>query len=192
MSSKQQSLKVGEKVLFGIFGVFLVAAVIGYIILEVVRFNSEKPIFETKTHFALSEEGKLGSRLFRESRCTSCHRAMRNGTNMGLNLDGVGSKRTKEWLYEFMLDPERVYGSRTLDHGLRPKEAAYVADMPKEELHAIAVFLSELRSEQGSASAPMPPDGQSKFIDNMVKTFAPDDWKEKYEDVRDRPQGAEQ
>lgn len=186
--AKGQSLKVGEKVLFGVFGVFVVAAVIGYIILETVRLNSEKPLFEIKTSFALSEEGKLGSRLFRESRCTACHRAMRNGTNMGLNLDGIGSRRTQEWIYSFLINPEGTYETETFDHSVtRPREAGYVAEMPRDELKAISVFLSELRSEQGSASAPMPPEGKSEFIDGMLKTFAPEDWKDKYQDIRDRP-----
>ncbi len=186
MSSKKQMLKTGEKVLFGIVGVFVVLAVIAYIILESVRMSSDKPMFETKTSYDFSEQGSIGSALFRESRCTSCHRALRNGTNMGLSLDGVGSLRTYDWLYNFLKNPEQTYGSTTLDHGEAPKEAAYVARMPDDQLQAIARFISELKAEQGSASAPVPPDGRSEFIDNMVKTWAPKEWKEKYSDVRDK------
>ncbi len=186
MSSNKKSLKTGEKVLFGIAGVFIVLAVIAYIILEMYRLSSDTPIFETKTSFDFSEQGAVGSALFRESRCTSCHRALRNGTNMGLSLDGVGSLRTPEWLYKFLKDPEQTYGAPTLDHGAAPKEAAYVSKLPDEDLRAIAQFISELKAEQGSASAPVPPDGRSEFIDNMVKTWAPKEWKEKYSDVREK------
>jgi cytochrome c553 len=186
MSSNTKSLKTGEKVLFGIAGVFIVLAVIAYIILEMYRLSSDTPIFETKTSFDFSEQGAVGSALFRESRCTSCHRALRNGTNMGLSLDGVGSLRTPEWLYKFLKDPEQTYGAPTLDHGAAPKEAAYVSKLPDEDLRAIAQFISELKAEQGSASAPVPPDGRSEFIDNMVKTWAPKEWKEKYSDVREK------
>ena len=186
MSSNKKSLKTGEKVLFGIAGVFIVLAVIAYIILEMYRLSSDTPMFETKTSFDFSEQGAVGSALFRESRCTSCHRALRNGTNMGLSLDGVGSLRTIEWLYNFLKDPEQTYGAPTIDHGAAPKEAAYVSKLPDEDLRAIAQFISELKAEQGSASAPVPPDGRSEFIDNMVKTWAPKDWKEKYSDVREK------
>ncbi|KPJ90912.1 MAG: hypothetical protein AMJ55_12785 [Gammaproteobacteria bacterium SG8_15] len=186
MSSNKKSLKTGEKVLFGIAGVFIVLAVIAYIILEMYRLSSDTPIFESKTSFDFSEQGAVGSALFRESRCTSCHRALRNGTNMGLSLDGVGSLRTSEWLYNFLKDPEQTYGAPTIDHGAAPKEAAYVAKLPDEDLRAIAQFISELKAEQGSASAPMPPDGRSEFIDNMVKTWAPKEWKDKYSDVREK------
>lgn len=184
--SVKKSLKVGEKVLFGIFGVFIVLATVSYIVLEIVRSRSDEPMFKVRTHYDLSAQGEHGSVVFRESRCTSCHRALRNGTNMGLNLDGVGSKRSREWLYQFLKHPEKTYTSRTLDHGASPKEAAYVAQMPDESLQAIATFLSELRSDQGSASSPVPPPERSAFIDNMLKAWAPDSWKEKYQDVREK------
>lgn len=182
---KRNPLKIGEKILFGIFGIFIVLATVSYIVLEIVRSSSPEPMFQVRTHYDLSTLGETGSRIFRESRCTSCHRAMRNGTNMGLNLDGVGSKRTAEWLYQFLTQPEANYPTRTLDHGARPKEAAYVAELPDESLKAIATFLSELRSDQGSASSPMPPPEKSAFIDNMLKAWAPESWKEKYQDVRE-------
>lgn len=191
MASKQ-SLKQGEKILFGITIVFIVAAVIGYALLETYRLRADKPIFASKTHYNLSPLGKRGSELFRVSRCTACHRAMRNGTNMGLSLDGVGSRRDREWLYRFLRDPEATYGAPTVDHGYPPKEAAYVASLPKEDLMALATFISELKADQGSASAPVPPAGRSPFIDNMVSTFAPEEWKEKYRDVRDKPAPGEQ
>lgn len=182
--SKKQTLKQGEKILFGIVGVFIVIATISFAGLEVIRARSDKPMFETKTSFSLSPVGLEGSRVFRESACTSCHRAMRNGTNMGLSLDGVGSRRTLEWLEQFLSNPEQAYETVTIDHGNPPKEAAYVAAMPVDQRHAIAVFLSELRAEQGSPSAPMPPAGRSEFIDNMVEVWAPAEWKDKYKDIR--------
>lgn len=180
----KQSLKQGEKILFGIAFAFIVVAVISYALLEVIRQRSDKPMFEARTHYDLTAEGRRGSVLFRKHGCTSCHRAMNNGTNMALSLDGVGSARTEAWLYDFLRYPEKTYGSPTVDHGAPPKEAAYVANIPDKELEAIATFISELKSDQGSSSAPEPPEGRSDFIDNMLKDFAPNGWKEKYQDVR--------
>jgi len=164
--------------------------VIAFIIMQIVMATSDKPMFETKTHASLSKEGQLGSRLFRENGCTTCHRALRNGTNMGrtADLDGIGSRRSLDWLYAFLTDPAKTYGSETIDHAPGQRSAAYVALMPKEDLHAIATFLSELISDQGSSSAAIPPKGDSPFIDSMVKTWAPKDWKDKYKDVRDDPE----
>ncbi len=185
MGSKQ-GLKPGEKILFGIFGVFCVAAVIGYAVLEYVRLNSDKPLFEANTHYVFTEEGLRGSVIFRESGCTSCHRAMRNGTNMGLNLDGSGTRRTEQWLLDFLQRPEEMYGYPTVDHGQPPKEAASTSTMAESDQRAIASFLYGLKSEQGSPSSPLPPKGDSQFIDNMVKMMAPSDWKDKYQDIRER------
>lgn len=187
MSNKKQFLKTGEKVLFGIVGVFILLAMIAYIVLESVRLNSDKPMFQVKTNYEFSKQGSIGSALFRQSGCTACHRALRNGTNMGLSLDGVGSVRSYEWIYNFLKNPEQTYGAPTIDHGAPPKEAANVSHLPDENLKAIAMFISELKADQGSASAPVPPEGRSEFIDNMVKTWAPKDWKEKYSDVRVKP-----
>jgi len=184
--AKKQSLKTGEKVLFSIVAVFIVLALIAYIAMETVRLSSDKPMFVSKTSYNFSPEGAKGSALFRTSRCTSCHRALRNGTNMGLSLDGVGSVRSYDWLYQFLKDPEATYVAKTLDHGEFPKEAAYVMAMPDKDLQIIARFISELKAEQGSSSAPMPPEGRSEFIDSMVKAWAPPEWDEKYTDIRDK------
>lgn len=183
----KQSLKQGEKILFGIAIVFVTFAVIAYVALETYRLKVGGQIFEETTHFTLSEAGHRGSEVFRERRCTSCHRAMRNGTSMGLTLDGIGSRRSRQWIEDFLRDPEATYSARTFDHGYPPKEAAYVSALPSDELTLLATFLSELRSDQGSASAPVPPSEDSAFIDNMLRLFAPESW-ERYGDVRERGQ----
>lgn len=189
--AKKQPLKSGEKILFIIFGVFFMLAVIAYIGLETYRMNSDTPMFQQTTHFDFSEIGKVGSEVYRVNRCNSCHRALRTGTSMGLSLDGIGSKRSLEWLESFLVEPEKAYGSPTLDHGLPPKEAAYTANLSEEDRHAIAVFLSELRADPGSSVAKTPPPERSEFIDNMVKVWAPEEWHEKYDDIRDKPKSAE-
>ena len=147
MSNKKQSLKSGEKILFGIVVVFIGLAVIAYAGLETYRMSRTEPMFVSKTHYDFTEEGRVGSRLFRKSGCTACHRALRNGTNMGLSLDGVGSVRSLDWLVAFLTDPEKAYGAKTIDHGPAPKEAAYVAQLPEQDRHAIAVFISQLKAE---------------------------------------------
>lgn len=182
----KQPLKSGEKILLSVFGVIFVAAMLGYAAIETVRMKSDKPMYAQTTFFDFSEDGKKGSTLYREANCNSCHRAVREGTSMGLSLDGVGSRRTREWIEEFLANPEKAYGQPTIDHGSPPKEAAYVANFPPEKRHLIATFLSELKATKGSPSAEGPPPGDSQFIDAMVKAWAPDSWKDKYQDIRER------
>ncbi len=184
----QPPLKTGEKIMFIVAGAFVLLALLGFIAMLIIQSKSDKPLFETKTHFELSEEGKKGSEAFRLNGCTTCHRALRNGTNMGrtAELDGIGSRRTLQWIEAFLADPEKNYGAPTVDHGATPKRADYVSRLPAETRHQIAVFLSELKSERGSSTAEAPPEGRSEFIDSMVKTWAPAEWKEKYRDVREK------
>ncbi|MDH5256932.1 MAG: cytochrome c [Gammaproteobacteria bacterium] len=183
---KSQPLKSGEKILFIVFGVFFVLALIAYLALESIRLTSEEPMFKPTTFFDFSDVGAEGSKIYREARCNSCHRALRAGTSMGLSLDGIGSKRSLQWLETFLVDPESVYEGETLDHGLPPKEAAYTGRLSEDHRHKIAVFLSELKADPGSSVSKRPPPEHSAFIDNMVKMWAPKEWSEKYTDIRDR------
>jgi hypothetical protein len=185
-------LKTGEKLLFIVAGLFVLFGIIAFAIMQYVMATSDTPIFEQKTHYNLTDDGQKGSLIFRVSTCTECHRAMRGGTNMGNDLDGIGSKRSLEWIESFLRDPEATYGHVTLDHGPKPKQAYFVAEMPEEKRRLMAVFLSELISDQGSSSSPVPPKGESPFIDSMVKTWAPEAWKEKYTDIRDEPNHSNQ
>ncbi len=188
-------LKRGEKVLFSVVGLLGVMAVISFIGMEIYRSHLNHPMYADATHFDFSEEGSKGSEIFRHDGCTACHRAVRNGTNMGLDLDGIGSKRSLQYLVDFLKNPEVTYasvtnGAQTVDHG--PGKAAQgVANLPESERHALAVFLSELRANRGSPDAPLPPKEQSSFIDAMVKEWAPDWWKKDHKDIRTQAEQTE-
>lgn len=178
------NMKLGEKLLFGGFALICIMAFASWLVLEVVRSRLDKPMYPV-LQYDFSTEGLRGSELFRTAGCTVCHRAMRNGTNMGLVLDGIGSKRTLEYLNKFLTDPEASYPGATMDHG-PSKGAAFVAKLPQADLQAIAQFLSELRANPGSNASRLPPvGGESKFIDEMVRVWAPDSWKSEYKDVRE-------
>ncbi len=186
MDRKKQSLKTGEKVLFGVAGAFVAFAVLGFVAIQIVASRSEKPLFAIKTHAELSPLGHEGELLFRRHGCTECHRALRNGTNVGgrgSDLDGEGSRRSFDWIYAFLRHPEKTYGAPTLDHGAPPKDAAWVSELPEKELRAIATFLSELKAEQGSTVAPVPPEADSPFLRFMSRVMAPEWWKKKYRNV---------
>ena len=180
---KSSGLRLGEKVLFGIAAAFVVFAVISFIAMEVYRAHSGKKMYAVTSHFDFSPEGLTGSERFRELGCTSCHRAVRNGTNNGVNLDGIGSRRTLDYLIAFLHQPEATYGTQTMEHGSN-KGAAYVASLPDKDIHELGVFLSELKATQGSPDARLPLEGRSGFIDEMVKIWAPSTWKSQYHDVR--------
>ena len=189
MSVKEQPpVKIGEKVVFLVTAIFIGLAVVAFGIMEYIRHHTDHKMFPVYTDYKFSAEGKHGMDLFfRKGNCTDCHRALNDGTNMGpgANLDGEGSRHDFTWIYGFLREPEKIYGGPTLDHGVG-KAAAYVANIPDKDLHAIATWLSELQVKRGSVISPDAPKGTNPFIDSMVKHFAPQSWKDgDYRDMRD-------
>jgi hypothetical protein len=184
MWQKFKALKTGEKVVLGVVGAVAVFALTNYAIIEYVRLHMNRPMYPVRTHYDFAGEGFHGSEVFRKSNCTNCHKAMGNGTNMGLNLDGIGTRHDLDYILRFLHDPEGTYVTRTVDHGPAPKEAAYVARIPEADLHAIAVFLSQLKVDRGAANAVQPPE-ESSFIDAMLDMWVPDGWRIQFSDVRD-------
>jgi len=185
-------MKKGEKILFGVVALIVIIAMGNFAVLEWLGLTSKKPIFTVVTHYDFSDEGRRGFELYRQSNCYSCHRAVGSGTNMGLNLDGIGSNHSVDYLYHFLKEPEKTYRAKTVGHGLSPKEADYVSALPDADLHSLAVFLSQLKADQGSASAFEPPKGESSFIDAMLDMWVPDGWRDQFKDVRDGWKSKEQ
>lgn len=177
-------MKRGEKILFGIIGLLVLITVVNFGVLGWMGHKAEKPLFPILTHYDFSGEGLQGFQVYRKSDCYSCHRAVGSGTSMGLSLDGLGSKHDISYFYNFLKEPEKTYGAKTIDHGAPPKDAAYVSKLPDADLHALAVFLSQLKSDQGSSSSFEPPKGESSFIDAMLDMWVPDSWRGQYKDIR--------
>lgn len=178
-------MKKGEKILFGVIALLVVITVINFTVLETIRHNSSKPMFPILTHFDFSADGLRGYHIYEKSDCYTCHRAVGSGTSMGVSLDGLGSKHDVDYFYNFLKHPEQTYGAKTMDHGAAPKEAAYVSALPDADLHDMAIFLSELKADQGSSSSFEPPEGQSSFIDAMLDMWTPAGWRSKFKDIRD-------
>jgi cytochrome c553 len=177
-------MKKGEKILFGIVAFLVVVTVINFTVLESIRHQSDKPMYPILTHFVFSAEGQKGYELYQHGGCYTCHRAVGSGTSMGVSLDGLGSKHDVNYFYQFLKYPEKTYGAKTMDHGEKPKDAAYVMELPDADLHLIAIFVSELKAESGSSSAFEPPKGESSFIDAMLDMWVPDGWRSEFKDIR--------
>lgn len=180
-------MKKGEKILFGAIALLVLITIVNFTVLEWVRQHAEKPLFPILTHYDFSGDGLHGFDLYRQSNCNACHRAVGSGTSMGVSLDGLGSKHDVDYFYNFLKEPEKTFaalGTKTIDHGKAPKDAAYVSALPDADLHAMAVFLSQLKSDQGSSSSFQPPKGESSFIDAMLDMWAPDGWRGEYKDIR--------
>lgn len=52
-----------------------------------------------------SATAQLGEQIYRREGCLACHEIFGNGASYGPSLDGVGSKRNKEWLRRYLIAP---------------------------------------------------------------------------------------
>lgn len=188
-------MKLGEKILFWIVGLLVVITVINFTALQKASHSSDKPLYPILTHYDFTPAGLRGYTIYEHNNCYDCHKAVGSGTSMGVTLDGLGSKHDLNYFYNFLKYPEKTYGAETMSHGAPPKDAAYVSSLPDSDLHDMAVFVSELKADQGSSTAYEPPKGESSFIDTMLYMWTPEGWRSKYQDIRDwmksKPQEAQ-
>jgi cbb3-type cytochrome oxidase cytochrome c subunit len=85
--------------------------------------------------------GRDGEAIYRREGCNSCHRQFGNGGTYGPSLDGEGSRRSADWLRQYLQDPKPGVGERP-----------YRVSMPSYrmlqsvELDALVAYLQGLRA----------------------------------------------
>jgi cbb3-type cytochrome oxidase cytochrome c subunit len=126
-------LKTGEWVVLG--GSLLIAA---FAALVGVLIYLKPPPSEFK--YAQTEQSRAGEALYRREACGSCHRIHSNGPTYGPQLDGEGSRRTREWLLDYLKNPRAGVG----DKPYRLRMPSY-AHLPPAELAALTEYLAALR-----------------------------------------------
>ena len=82
-----------------------------------------------------SSPARSGEEIYRAERCGRCHALAGEGGTLGGALDGVGTKRDRPWLREYLRDPK----SKVENAGMPPVE------LPDPELEAIIDYLEALK-----------------------------------------------
>ncbi len=90
--------------------------------------------------YAETASTRAGETIFRREGCLSCHELFGNGTTYGPALDGVGSRRGRSWLRDYLRSPRPGVGERTY----RLRMPAYDR-LEEGELDALAGYLGALR-----------------------------------------------
>ena len=90
--------------------------------------------------YAETASTRAGETIFRREGCLSCHELFGNGTSYGPALDGVGSRRERAWLRDYLRSPRAGVGGRTY----RLRMPAYDT-LEVGELDALANYLGALR-----------------------------------------------
>lgn len=57
---------------------------------------------------AIPDFAAAGAMLYQRNNCGACHQLNGAGVKMGPGLNGVGKRRTKEWLQEHFVDPKKM------------------------------------------------------------------------------------
>ena len=87
-----------------------------------------------------SAPARAGEMIFRREGCLSCHELFGNGTGYGPALDGVGSRRDRVWLGEYLRLPRPGVGDRPY----RLRMPAYDT-LEAGELDTLVAYLGALR-----------------------------------------------
>ena len=139
-------MKRGEKIVFALSGlVFLAALGRGY---QVITDEEPPP---PKHYYEWDETGLQGHMVYREKGCNSCHRAMGTGeVGHAPVLDGVGTRRTLEWLQQYLTDPGSLVPG-TAHYGNHGPDFRALDAREREKL---AAFLYGLRANPNSPNYP--------------------------------------
>ncbi len=87
-----------------------------------------------------TENTKIGEALYHSQGCATCHEIFGNGTSFGPKLDGVGSRREKAWLRDYLLNPVAGVSEKQYRLVMPP-----VSDVSETQLDALVDYLAALK-----------------------------------------------
>ncbi|PJA25083.1 MAG: hypothetical protein COX57_05240 [Alphaproteobacteria bacterium CG_4_10_14_0_2_um_filter_63_37] len=155
-------LKTGEKVLFGIAVFFIAGAAVLWVVLE----SKDTPM-EATTFWTFDEAGLRGQKVFQREMCKECHLALRGGSHIGLELDGIGSKMSRQELRQYLEHPMLKYGKT----GHNGDFATDFTSLKPEEKNDLAAFLSGLKAKEDSPVSGQRPDEVSPLVKMFIPTI---------------------
>lgn len=144
------SFKRGEQLMFGLAAVVALAAA-GKAVVQSRAAAAAQP---QRDYYEWSEAGLKGRALYREAGCHNCHRALGAGeVGVAPVLDGVGTRRTRDWLERYLENPASLVPGSAHDGHLGPDLRA----LDGAQRHLLAEFLWGLKAGPASPNYPKPP-----------------------------------
>ena len=87
---------------------------------------------------------RAGEAVYREQSCLSCHEVFGNGASYGPSLDGVGSRRTGQWIDDYLRAPRAGVSEKPYRVKMPP-----VTGVDDRQLSALVAYLRALRRVDG-------------------------------------------
>lgn len=126
-------LKTGEWfVIVGMVVIVAFAVLVGILI-----FLKPPPV---QYVYLESEATKAGEAVYRSQGCAACHKIFGNGTIFGPSLDGIGSRRSYDWLRRYVRQPWPDVSDKPYRLKMPPSD-----NLAEKELNDLANYLGALR-----------------------------------------------
>ena len=89
------------------------------------------------TALAACSSSSKGAEVFRREKCMDCHTLKGKGGAVGPNLTRVGSKRSRDYIFQQIKDPK--------SHNPNTEMPSYGTRIPEQDINALADYLSGLK-----------------------------------------------
>ena len=81
--------------------------------------------------------GSKGAEVFKREKCMDCHTLKGKGGAVGPNLTNVGSRRTRDYIYQQIKDPK--------SHNPRTEMPSFSGRVSEEDINALADYLAGMK-----------------------------------------------
>jgi cbb3-type cytochrome oxidase cytochrome c subunit len=142
-------MKTGEKIVFLLAGMMIFIVMILYVLgqFHIINFWSTGDVYVFNKH------SEAGYKIYRRYGCRNCHVLYGVGDFAGPDMDGEGTRRTREWLDSYMKNPRSLVANTRHDG----KFATNFSDISEEDKKKLVDLMMSLRSMPGSPNYPKPP-----------------------------------
>ncbi|MBI5136316.1 MAG: cytochrome c [Nitrospirae bacterium] len=139
-------MRKGEKVVWGLTAIITASALyVGYVV-----YNAPAKVMPT--YQVESAAAAQGEAVYRRNACDACHRIWDVGGHQGGVLDGIGSRRSEQWLTAYLSadNPQAILPSQVKKFFQMPS----FASMPETDRADLVAFLFSLKDRQLEVAAP--------------------------------------
>ena len=109
------------------------AAIVGTLI-----YLKPPPVQFVYEQTSVTEQGEI---IYRREGCLSCHEIFGNGASYGPSLDGIGSRRDRDWLTRYIRAPWSGVSVKPYRLKMPPYD-----ELPDGELDVLVTYLLALKS----------------------------------------------
>ncbi len=142
-------MKTGERVVFILAGLMIGVVMILYVLgqFHVINFWSTNDVY------VFNKQTEAGYGVYKKYDCRNCHVLYGEGDFAGPDMDGEGTRRTREWIVQYLDNPRKLVPNTRHDG----KFATDFSDISESDKSKLLNLMLSLKSLPGSPNYPKPP-----------------------------------